>query len=400
MTSVRSVLQVMSPEFRLVVACSWVPRDTERHSSEIAALAAGPLDWEQVAELVVRHGVTGLFCLNMGLRDWAGVPDGIQARIKTVRLQQAARTLGQVAELSRIAEAFAIAGIELIPLKGVALSQELYGDPLVRTSGDLDILVHGQDVAEAEDLLRRLDYRHALGFHGLGARQQGHIIDNLHHHEYLNDAKGSMVELHWRGYLWTEEQVAPPWAASLPADGPGVTVRRLAREDNILFLADHGARHEWECLKWLSDLAMLTQLLSPDDWRSLYERAACFDLQRVLLQTALMLERVYGIAPPADFSSLAAADRVVKSLTESAVSQLLATKEELAARVKRFAGPRQALRIRALKPGTPVSALVCNVLIKPEDFLEYPLPDSLFWLYIPLRPYFWFKRHYLAGRRK
>jgi hypothetical protein len=343
--------------------------------------------------------MAGIFCLVMGRRGWADVPEGIQARIKGMRLQQTVRALGQVAELSRIAGACAGAGVDLIPLKGVALSQELYGDPTVRNSGDLDILVRADDVAACHELLAALGYRHALAFHGLGVRQQRHILDSLHHHEYVNDKTGLHLELHWRSFLWTEEQVAPLWAASSPADEFGVPIRKLSHADTILFLADHGARHNWLNLKWLSDLAMLLENLPADEWQTLYDRAACFDLRRVLQQTALLLERFYGIVPPAGIKHLIAADSMAARMADDASLQLLASREELAMQVKRFAGPRNALMVKRLKPETPLADLVSYVLIKPEDFLEFPLPDRLYWLYLPLRPYLWLRRHYLTSRR-
>jgi hypothetical protein len=388
----------LTPEFRLVAACSWAPRNTAHQTAQIEALSIDSLDWDEVAALVIRHGLAGNFFQAMDRNCRVTVPDTIKERLKGLRQQQAARALGQVAELSRVGRVFADAGVDLIPLKGVALSQELYGAPTIRNAGDIDILVRVEDVATAGEMLAKLGYRHALGFHGLGARQQHYIVKNLHHHEYINDEKGVIVELHWRGFLWTEEQVVPLWTASYPAVLFGETVRHLSNEDNILFLADHGARHGWECLKWLSDVAMLLENLSADEWGALYARAACFDLQRVLLQTAVLLEWFFEIAPPARFKKMLAADSLVARLAGYGATQLLASREELAMQAKRFAGPRQTLRIKRLKPATALTDLVRNVMIKPEDFLAFPLPDGLYWLYLPLRPWFWFRRHYMASR--
>lgn len=400
MTMERQPIHKMSPEFRFVAASSWVPQDVEQQSALIDSLSADPLDWDEVTTLVIRHGLAGIFSQVMGRRYWSGVPNVTRMRLRGLRQQQAARALGQFSELTRIGNCFAGAGVEFIPLKGVALSQELYGDPTIRDAGDIDILVRAVDVARAGHLLEDLGYRHALGFHGLGVRQQQHILKSLHHHEYINDSTGIHLELHWRSFLWTEEQVAPLWYESYPSCEFGETVRHLSREDNILFLADHGARHSWQCLKWLSDVAMLLEKQSADKWEALYDRAACFDLQRVLLQTALLLELFYGIVPPAMFRKRLAVDRLFAGLAGYGVTQLLSTREELADQVKRFAGPRNALMVKRLKPSTPLTALVRSVMIKPEDFLEFPLPDSLYWLYLPLRPYFWFRRHYTVSRAR
>jgi len=393
-------LNRVSAEFRLVAACSWAPRDSVRQAARIAQLTKEALNWNEVTDLISLHGVVGVFCLVMGKYHWENVPVEIKKHLTAIRLIQAAKALGQTAELSHIVQASTEAGIDLIPLKGVALSAELYGDPIVRSSGDLDILVRAEDVFRVEGILKNLGYRHALGFHTLGSNQQCHIIKALHHHEYINIENNIHVELHWRGYLWSEQQASLLWEDSFPVSGFDGMLRHLSKFDNILFLADHGARHGWQSLKWLSDLAMLAENLSADEWEALYERAAFFDLQRVLLQTLLLLEWFYEIAPPARFSALIAEDRITANLSVSCASVLLSTRKQLAVKLKCFIGPRQAFMTKMLKPSTSISIILRNVMIKPEDFLEFPLPNCFYWLYPLLRPLLWFRRHYMTGRSR
>ena len=386
----------ITPEFRLVAAFSWVPEFEHaiRQSHDIDTLSGSELNWDEVASLVLRHGVVGQFCTVMGKRGWDTVPIETRDRLKSCRTQQAVRALGQVAELTRVGRLFVEAGVPLIPLKGVALSQELYGDPCVRSSCDLDILVKPEDVEKAEKLLIQAGYRHALGFHNMPERQKHHIVNTLHHHEYLNDDRQGYIELHWRSYLWPKERVAALWDTSRYSAWLDVGLMQLSTEETILFLADHGARHGWPCLKWLSDVAMLMRNMPEDKWLHLYNRAAFFDLQRVISQTAVLLKWFYEIEPPQAFRELSAPKALVHCLYVHATSQLLASGDELASH-KKFLGWRMAFQLKRLKPTTPLSELINSVLIIPADFVEFPLPDYLFWLYLPLRPYFWFKRHYL-----
>jgi hypothetical protein len=384
-------------EFRLVAACSWIPESVhaERQNHFIDTLSNSKLNWDEVISLVLRHGVVGPFCTVMGKRGWGNVPFEIRERLKSCRTQHAVRALGQVAELTRVGRLYADAGVPLIPLKGVALSQELYGDPCVRSSCDLDILVKLEDVEKAELLLIQAGYRNALGFHTMSERQRHHIINTLHHHEYIHDAKGVHIELHWRSYLWSQEQIDTLWNTCRVSIWLDAGLMRLSAEENILFLADHGARHDWSCLKWLSDVAMLVQNMPDDTWLSLYNRAAFFDLQKVVCQTVTLLEWFYGIEPPQAYRDLSVPNAIVQNLSVHAASHLLASGDEFSSRSNKFLGLRMALLLKQLKPATPLSALLGSVMIIPADFVELPLPDYLFWLYLPLRPYFWFKRHYL-----
>lgn len=62
-------------------------------------------------------------------------------------------------ELSRICEAFECAGIDFIPLKG-AILKDLYPEPWMRTSCDIDILVKNEDLdAARECMLETLRYK-------------------------------------------------------------------------------------------------------------------------------------------------------------------------------------------------------------------------------------------------
>ncbi len=387
----------LSPEFRLVATCSWDPKSCNavQRRDNIEALAAEVRNWDEVVSLSVRHGVVGIFCRVMHKVDWRAVPGDIRDHFLKIRTRTTVGSLGQVAELARLGRLFADSGIAVIPLKGVALSQELYGDPCVRSSGDIDILVPSECTERAEELLIDAGYSHALGFHAMSKKQKQHIIKTSHHHEYVNDAKGVHVELHWRSYLWTEDQVARLWESSDAITWLDAGLSRLGRDENILFLADHGARHGWVFLKWLSDLAMLMENEPEGVWLSLYVRAANLDLQRILCQTAVLLEWFYGIEPPAPFIKLIAADSAIDKLAIFGASQLLASRKELARQQKRGVGIHMAMRIKHLKPATSPRLLLRSVLVTHSDFIDWQLPDSLFWLYLPLRPLLWFKRHYM-----
>ncbi|MFZ4857102.1 MAG: nucleotidyltransferase domain-containing protein [Desulfuromonadaceae bacterium] len=362
------------------------------------SLSQNNLNWNEVTSLLQKHSVVGQFCTVMAKHGWPNVPIEKAERLKQLRIAQVAQALGQVAELARVGVSFTEAGVALIPLKGVGLSQELYGNPCVRSSCDLDIMVMPEDVLRCEELLTRLGYRHAagysntLGFHEMSERQKCHIIDTLHHHEYVNDASGMHIELHWRGYLWSDEQVAALWASSAPLSWLDCGLRQLSKEDTILFLLDHGARHGWSCLKWLSDVAMLLENLSEDAWRSLYNRAVFFDLQRVVTQTVTLLGWFYGINPPLHVKELVRTDSVVRKISLQAASQLLASSNKVSIFERKFPGISLSVRIKTLKPATPVTTLLKRTLITYDDFDLCRLPDCLFWLYAVMRPYYWFKR--------
>lgn len=381
-------------EFQLVVACSWRSNNIEQQNILVESLAAANLDWENVARLVILHGTIGTFCSVMSGLGWANVPLTIKERFKSLRFQQAAQSLKQAVELGRICNKLLEAGVSVLPLKGVTLSHQLYGDSTVRACGDIDLLVKQEDVERSELFLNKIGYQKGLKFHGFGEKQRQYIIKSFHHHEYLNLDSSSHLELHWRSFLWSDTQMTALWTDSVESEWMNNQIRQLSTVDNMLFLADHGARHGWQSLKWLSDLAMIRQNSSVEMMSLVYARASSFGLQRVMLHTELLLNRLYGLTLSSQASMLLQFDRTIKPLTESTTTRLIATSQssEQPERINAF---RQVALLKQLRPAASIWGLIKQVVILPTDFVEFPLPNYLFWLYIPLRPILWFRRHYL-----
>lgn len=384
-----------SPEFELLAACSWCPGSgrEERQNQIIAILSQDSLNWNDVVMLVKRHDVIGQFCTNMVNLGWFNVPADISERLKSMRTDQAARALGQVAELARVGARFVSAGVDILPLKGVALSQKLYGNPCIRSSCDLDILVQPEDVSRSEELLIELGYRHELGFDEMNERQKLHKIETTHHHEYLNDITGIHIELHWRSYYWTKEQAAALWSTSGSSSWLNLGLRQLTTETTILFLMDHGARHNWSCIKWLSDVAMLVENLSEQAWYSLLDRAVFFDLKNIVIQTATLLQWFYCLELPQLIKESIESKPDVRKMSKRAAIRIISNVPTIFE--KKFPELSTAFRVKQMKPKTSLIRLLRGSLVTSVDFKECRLPAGLFWLYAIMRPYFWFRRRFM-----
>jgi hypothetical protein len=109
-------------------------------------------------------------------------------------------SLALAAELCAIAEQLQDRGIPFLPLKGPMLSQRLHGDPAIRASGDLDILIQPGDVLAVRDLLIGTGYRVASPTHwpGDSACLKSRECELLmaHREHQLT------VDLHWRILPW------------------------------------------------------------------------------------------------------------------------------------------------------------------------------------------------------
>ena len=67
------------------------------------------------------------------------------------------------------------------------------------------------------------------------------------------------------------------WRLSHHAERLGAPLRSLAGDPLLLYLCDHGTRHDWSRVKWLSDVAMLLAHPRQVPWNDLFALARDLD---------------------------------------------------------------------------------------------------------------------------
>ena len=93
---------------------------------------AAQLQWPLILERAYSHQVYPLLYRNLLDLGFPGVPESVQAEVKSLFLANAFRNQLLADELARLLGLLGEAGIRVVPLKGVALAQALYGDTAAR----------------------------------------------------------------------------------------------------------------------------------------------------------------------------------------------------------------------------------------------------------------------------
>ncbi len=216
------------------------------------------LSWPRILRDAEVHGVLPLLARNLERFGWAGVPSEVRAEVERASNLNAVRNRHLVRELVQVLRRFQEAGVTVIPLKGVALADSLYGDVTLRTCSDLDVLVPRHAVPQAIGLLLADGYQEAEA-----DRFEMANIDLL-----LNTAIAYafarrrqtfpyLLELHWDlAWRWRRDTLATDllWAEAHPTALWGVQAYALSPEWELLYLAVHAAHHRWQALKWLVDI--------------------------------------------------------------------------------------------------------------------------------------------------
>lgn len=151
-------------------------------------------------------------------------------------------TLLEIMTLSILAN-LETAGIQALPLKGSVLARELYGDPALRSSLDIDILVQSRDLNGAAEVVRAMGWR---DFDRLGCGLP------LLHHRMVHSTL-PRVELHWR-VQWYEAQFAADALASAASPGGGAPLRMQPAEELASLLLFY-ARDGFSGLRGPADIA-------------------------------------------------------------------------------------------------------------------------------------------------
>jgi hypothetical protein len=368
-----------------------------------------PINWNNLLEIAGRHRVRPLLYTNLKRVDVGDVPPEVMNTLRGYMQSNAGRMLHLAGELRRLLTEFENAEIPVIPFKGLVLAATVYGDLSLRDAGDLDLLVHRDDIVRAADLLVSLGhqpgyptatpqetaYLSALG----GDRREQYLRAHCEHHLVYPPSQLN-VDLHWALSLRefaVELDLEGIWRRARPAWVAGREVLTFAPEDLLIVLCLNGAKDSWERIDRICDVAQVLRRFENIDWPQVFEHARRSGTARMLcagLQLALDL-MVAPLAPVA--RQYAAGDATASRIVSGIRSRLLASGSivplSATERTSFDLQMRERLRDRAhyciahLRPGV-------------GDWAAVPLPDGLSFLHYLIRPFRLLGRYGLHRIRK
>src|SRR5712692_6161142 len=263
-----------SSEWSVLLECASPAHDLQ----QLAGLL-GSADWDRLLVLAEEHGVTGHLaaCLSKLTED--SVPREIRQALIDRQRAQILFSLRLTAELFRLLERFAAEGIGTLVVKGPVLAVRAYGDPAMRSCGDLDLLVRQRNIRQATELMSAAGFVPAVS---LGAIDAGKIPG-----QYLFSRRDSklIVELHNDSTLRYFPRRLPLeefFARQIRVPLDTHEVPALSVEDELVLICIHGAQHFWERLMWIADVAALLSRQTGIDWERVADSAKAVGAERML----------------------------------------------------------------------------------------------------------------------
>lgn len=381
-----------TPELRLAVACARWPLDDEDRQ-EIRRLAAAELDWGRFLAWVARHGVAPLVRHNLRGSAPPSVPDAVLGQLHDWTMANARRALLQIAEAARITRLLGDAGIRSMMLKGPVLSLLAYGDATLRASRDIDLLVDPDKVRAADQLIGQSGYRRFDPDFELTPRQHQVFQRVRCQFAYYSEKIAVVQELHWRlssnpTLLPLEAQTL--WSRPGHVHLQGIDFVTLPDEELFLYLCVHGGVHVWFRLKWLADIAALLRRMPPGALDGAAQRSDSLGVARPFHQALLLAHSLLGAPVPVHILTRAALDKAALRSANAARRALCWKGSPSEPAETRWFNTWVGLQAYRLRPELAYRwAEWQDQLCSPEDWARMPLPEWLFFLYAPLRPFSW-----------
>lgn len=217
----------------------------------------GALAWDRVIDKGRYHRLLDLLhhhlhrCGHLG-----AVPAVERARLDESRAQARGMQSRLDAALAHCTTALEAASVEYVIVKGPTL-QVLYPDDVVRAAGDLDFLVHEEDLGAATAALGRAGFALQTpvpeGLTTAETVRYCHTFEQLRFH----GGDGAEVELHFRLHNYGPPSVREPlWdsvACWRAADGSARA--GIGLEELFLYLVSHLNLHAFGRILWYYDVA-------------------------------------------------------------------------------------------------------------------------------------------------
>lgn len=355
----------------LTAACSGA---TARE--KLVSILQKPIRWKLLLDLAERHGVLPL--LSQALFRVADQIPAEEAPVLKARYQaNLHKALFLSRELIRIVERLSSEDIEVLPYKGLALAETIYGDIALRQSGDIDLLIRANDLHKVREAVGDLGFTPHTELSDI---EVAAYLKSGYECAFDGTAGRNLLEVQWAiqpRFYAVDFDMDGIFQRAVSKSVAGRKMRTPSTEDLYIILALHAAKHVWGRLIWLCDLARIGAYATLN-WRWIGTQASELGIVRIVRTTLWLVQRVFGIPIPSPAEESIPRDDRAREFAEQIEAQIANETEydveslgyfQLMLRLRERAADRIRFASRLLfTPG-------------PGEWAVVKLPKSLFPLY-------------------
>ena len=305
----------LAAEWLVLLECASPGCDPRR----LLDLLRRKLDWSVLLPLAEEHGVLGLLAERLRGGVESNVPEEGRQKLHEKQRALLLFELGLTAELFRLLESFSAASLEALVVKGPALSARAFGDSCVRQYEDLDLLVRQRDVSRFTELMTREGYEPKISLNAIRAgRIPGEYV-------FRWPRTNRRVELHTEQtlrYFPRRFPVEEFFERRIFVSFDSHTIPALSAEDELLLICIHSAKHFWERLMWVADVAALVSREKDLEWEPMFSTAREAGAERMLSLGLLLAGEVFQTKLPREVERVIRSDRGAARLAGEITSRL------------------------------------------------------------------------------
>jgi hypothetical protein len=271
------------------------------------------VDWEKLGDLALVHGVTPLVYARLVRPFPELIPERVVNSLRDKFIANARKNFFVTAELLRLLELFALRDIVAIPFKGPVLAASVYGDIGLREFGDLDIFVKKTQIAAAASLLLSHGYiLQSLGSPAVDYGLEEEVQDDPvaaylgpKYYVFVHRDHRMRVDLQWRltqDYFSFPIELLDATGQLIQVDILDQKVLTFGATDLLLVLCAHGAKHQWQRLKWICDVAEVLRAYNNQiDWDRMEKKASQRGIKRMLSLGLFLSKELLDAPVPPEF---------------------------------------------------------------------------------------------------
>ena len=258
----------------------------------------GKIDIEKLYQNIIYHKIFPIVYKNIE-RYSIKFPDIYIEKLKKEYKNNSLKMMLFLGETASLLSQLEENNIEVIPLKGVSTSYQIYGNIDSRKSCDIDILVKEDEFLKAASILKNNGYVEII-YDGKSAEKDFEQIKKVSHHiSYHNVKKRIDVELHWKKIISLNIKEYEKNINNFEViEINGKSIKMFNKIENFLYLASHGAKHSWSLLEWLNDLNYILACIDKKGIEEILEKAEKRGCINVILQLFMMLYLIYDVEIP------------------------------------------------------------------------------------------------------
>ncbi len=298
--------EVLDAEWALLVECAKPQPDPHR----LAQLLHEPLKWTSLIALAENHSVLGLVAARLANYDEDAIALENRESLRAWRRAYTLFTMNLTVEMFRLFEGFAASQVEALVIKGPVLSARCYGDPGLRQYGDLDLIVRDKDIQRSTELMIGLGYEPSVPLTAIQAKKiPGEYV-------FRQSTTKLLVEFHTGRTFRYHPRPLPveklfERQAWVSIDSHKVPA--LSPEDELILICIHGAKHFWEQLSYIADVAAFVSRQELD-WERVGSAAEEVGAERMLHVGLRLAADLLGATLPEKADVLMRSDRIAGHL--------------------------------------------------------------------------------------